>query len=86
MTLPHQQNKIEMGDDTMIKKLKRVIEYNTYIQEKGIYYDKNGIPNKQKEDLEVITSYSRLPNNEEITEKINEIISFINKVGVNRVY
>lgn len=62
-----------------MKKLEWITQYEIHTQPKGIYYDTNGIPNEQKEDLEVTTSYNRLPDNEEIMQKINEIIDYINK-------
>jgi hypothetical protein len=61
-----------------IEKLDWITEHVTEMQPKGIYYDINGLPSEQKEDIEVTTSYDRLPNNEEIIDKINEIIDYIN--------
>ena len=62
-----------------IEKLENVIEYSTYTQPKGIYYDAHGNPFEQEEDVEVETGSSRPPNNEEIMNKINEIIEYINE-------
>ena len=62
-----------------MKKLENIIQLESYIQPKGTYYDTNGIPFKQEEDIEVETSYSRIPNNEELMEKINEIIDYLNE-------
>ena len=61
-----------------ISLLTHIIQYETYTQPKGVYYDTNGIPYNQEEDMEITTSTGRVPNNEEIMNKINEIIEQIN--------
>ena len=64
-----------------IDKLGLVTMYETYTQPKGIYYDTNGVSYEQMEDLEMTTSYNRLPNNEEIMDKINEIIEALHETN-----